>query len=101
YGDDDTDGMHPWVEDAIDELGGETPAMYDETDGIDAAAVAQTDPDLILAANSGLTQEEYDTLSKIAPTIAFPDKAWGTTWRQAIELTGEALGRSGEAEELI
>jgi len=101
YGDDDTDGLHPWVKDKLDELGGEAPALYDETDGIDAAAVAQTKPDLILAPNSGLTQEEYDTLSKIAPTIAFPDKAWGTTWRQALELTGEALGKSDEAEQLI
>lgn len=101
YGDDDTDGLHPWVKDAIDELGGEVPAMYDETDGIDAAAVAKAEPDLILAANSGLTQEEYDTLSKIAPTVAFPDKAWGTTWRQAIELTGDALGKADEADALI
>ncbi|WP_313407696.1 iron-siderophore ABC transporter substrate-binding protein [Aeromicrobium sp.] len=101
YGDDDTDGIHPWVKDAIDELGGETPAMYDETDGIDAAAVAQTEPDLILAPNSGLTKEEYETLSKIAPTVAYPDKAWGTTWRQAIELTGEALGKTDEADAMI
>lgn len=101
YGDDDTDGLHPWVKDAIEELGGETPALYDETDGIDAAAVAKTEPDLILAPNSGLTKEEYETLSKIAPTIAFPDKAWGTTWRQAVELTGQALGKTDEAEALI
>ena len=101
YGDDDTDGLHPWVKDAIEELGGETPALYDETDGLDAAAVAKAEPDLILAPNSGLTKEEYETLSKIAPTIAFPDKAWGTTWRQAVELTGQALGKTDEAEALI
>lgn len=101
YGDDDTDGLHPWVKDKLDELGGETPVLFDETDGIDAAAVAKSEPDLILAPNSGLTKEEYETLSKIAPTIAFPDKAWGTTWRQALELTGEALGKSDEAEKLI
>ena len=26
---------------------------------------------------SGLTQEEYDTLSKIAPVVAYPEVAWG------------------------
>lgn len=101
YGDDDTDGIHPWVKDTLDELGGKTPVLFDETDGIDAAAVAETTPDLILAPNSGLTKEEYETLSKIAPTIAFPDQAWGTSWRQAIEMTGKALGKTAEAEALI
>ncbi|UUI68224.1 iron-siderophore ABC transporter substrate-binding protein [Aeromicrobium duanguangcaii] len=101
YGDDDTDGLHPWVKDKIDELDGETPVLFDETDGIDAAAVAQTSPDLILAPNSGLTKEEYETLSKIAPTVAYPDEAWGTTWRDAIKLTGQALGKSDQATTLI
>jgi iron complex transport system substrate-binding protein len=101
YGDDDTDGLHPWVKDKIEELGGETPVLFDETDGIDAAAVAKTDPDLILAPNSGLTKEEYETLNKIAPTIAFPGQAWGTSWREAIEMTGEALGKTDEATAVI
>ena len=30
--------------------------------------------------NSGLTKEEYDKLSKIAPTVAYPKVAWGTSW---------------------
>ena len=38
----------------------------DRYDGIDFEAVADTQPDVILAAYSGLTQEDYDTLSKIA-----------------------------------
>ncbi|MBA4607788.1 iron-siderophore ABC transporter substrate-binding protein [Aeromicrobium sp. Marseille-Q0843] len=101
YGDDDTDGLHPWVKDKLDELGGEAPVLFDETDGIDAAAVAKTTPDLILAPNSGLTKEEYETLSKIAPVVAYPGQAWGTSWRDAIKLTGQALGKSDEATQLI
>lgn len=101
YGDDDTDGIHPWVKDKLDELGGDTPVLFDETDGIDATAVAKTNPDLILAPNSGLTKEEYETLSKIADVVPYPDKAWGTTWRQAIEMTGQALGKTDEATRLI
>ncbi|MET0766621.1 MAG: ABC transporter substrate-binding protein, partial [Aeromicrobium sp.] len=101
YGDDDTDGLHPWVKDQLDELGGEAPVLFDETDGIDATAVAKTSPDLILAPNSGLTKEEYETLSKIAPVVAYPDQAWGTSWRDALKLTGQALGKSDEATQLI
>ena len=47
--------------------------LFDETDGIDFEAVADTQPDVILASYSGLTQEEYDTLSKIAPVVAYPE----------------------------
>ncbi|GAA3541837.1 periplasmic binding protein [Aeromicrobium flavum] len=101
YGDDDTDGLHPWVKDKLDELGAETPALFDENAGIDAAAVAKTSPDLILAPNSGLTKEEYETLSKIAPVVAFPGQAWGTSWREAIEMTGKALGKTDEADDVI
>jgi len=102
YGDDDSDGIHPWVKDALDELGADTPTLYDETDGIDFDAVAATEPDLILAVNSGITEEEFTTLSKIAPTIAYPaGPAWTTTWREAIEMTGRALGKTEEAAELI
>ncbi|MBR7200502.1 hypothetical protein PS14A_26535, partial [Pseudomonas sp. 14A] len=61
WGDDDDNGVLPWVEEKLDELGAETPVLFDETDGIDYEAVADTEPDVILAAYSGLTQEEYDT----------------------------------------
>ena len=72
FGDDDGDGVLPWVEEKLDELGAETPVLFDETDGIDFEAVADTEPDVILAAYSGLTQEDYDTLSEIAPVVAYP-----------------------------
>ena len=71
WGDDDNDGVLPWVEEKLEELGAKTPVLFDETDGIDFEAVADTKPDVILAAYSGLTQEEYETLSKIAPTVAY------------------------------
>lgn len=101
WGDDDGDGVLPWVEDQLTELGAETPVLFDETDGIDFEAVADTQPDVILAAYSGLTQEEYDTLSKIAPVVAYPEVAWGTTYQQMIELNSEALGLATEGDQLI
>ncbi|NJI58160.1 iron-siderophore ABC transporter substrate-binding protein [Microbacterium oxydans] len=101
WGDDDDNGVLPWVEEKLDELDAETPVLFDETDGIDYEAVADTEPDVILAAYSGLTQEEYDTLSKIAPVVAFPEVQWGTSVDDMIEMNSKALGLEDEGEALI
>lgn len=101
FGDDNGDGVLPWVEEKLTELDAETPVLFDETDGIDFEAVADTAPDVILAAYSGLTQEDYDTLSEIAPVVAYPETAWGTAWREMIELNSQALGMAAEGEQLI
>lgn len=101
WGDDDDNGVLPWVEDKLDELGAETPVLFDETDGIDFEAVADTQPDVILAAYSGLTQEDYDTLSQIAPVVAYPEIAWGTSLEDMILLNSAALGLADEGEQLV
>ena len=101
WGDDDGDGVLPWVEEKLEELGADTPVLFDETDGIDFEAVADTQPDVILAAYSGLTQEEYDTLSKIAPVVAYPEVAWGTSYQDMIRLNSAALGLADEGDVLI
>ena len=101
WGDDDGDGVLPWVEEKLEELGAETPVLFDETDGIDFEAVADTQPDVILAAYSGLTQEDYDTLSKIAPVVAYPEVAWGTSYQDMIRLNSAALGLADEGDALI
>ncbi|WP_211342589.1 ABC transporter substrate-binding protein [Amnibacterium kyonggiense] len=100
WGDDDGDGVLPWVEDRLTELGAKTPVLFDETDGIDFEAVADTRPDVILAAYSGLSKSDYETLSKIAPTIAYPKTAWGTTLDEMIEMDSEAIGLGEEGEQL-
>lgn len=94
-------GMYRWTEERIDELGAEPPALWDETDGIDFEAINAAEPELILAPYSGITQEDYETLSSIAPTVAFPESAWATPWRDTIRITGEALGRSDDADALL
>jgi iron complex transport system substrate-binding protein len=101
FGDPDGDGVLPWVSDKLEELGAEVPVLFDENDGIDFEAVADTDPDVILAAYSGLTQEDYDTLSEIAPTIAYPNAPWATAWRDMIRLNSQAMGMSAEGDALI
>jgi iron complex transport system substrate-binding protein len=100
WGDDDGNGVLPWVEDRLTQLGAKTPVLFDETDGIDFEAVADTRPDVILAAYSGLSKSDYETLSKIAPTIAYPKTAWGTTLDQMIEMDSEAIGLGAEGKQL-
>ncbi|GAB2603598.1 ABC transporter substrate-binding protein [Pseudactinotalea suaedae] len=101
WGDDDGDGVLPWVEDKLTELGAQTPEMYDGTDGVDFEAIGDAAPDVILAAYSGITEDDYGILSEIAPVVAFPDVAWGTTWQQTITVNGTALGLQTEAEALV
>lgn len=91
----------PWVEDAYDEAGVEHPTVL--TDAEAGATVpyeefAAAEPDLIVAPYSGLTQEQYDLLSEIAPTIAYPEIPWQTPWDQIITATADALGRSAAGE---
>jgi iron complex transport system substrate-binding protein len=96
----------PWKDTALEKLGaavGEptAPVQYSEADGVNYTEIAKVTPDVILAAYSGLTREEYDKLSKIAPVVAFPELAYGTSWQQATTMIGRALGRSAAAAELV
>ncbi len=101
WGDEDGDGLLPWVKDKLDELGAETPTLMDETDGYDYEAIADAQPDVILAAYSGMTKDQYETLSKIAPVVTYADVAWGTTWQDMTLTNAKALGLESEAETLV
>lgn len=101
FGDTDGDGVLPWVKARLTELGAETPVLFDEGDGIDFEAVAATQPDVILAAYSGLSQADYDTLSMIAPVVAYPESPWATDWREMIRLNAAGLGMVQDGEALI
>ena len=101
FGDDDGNGLLPWVEEKLAELGAAPPVLFDEGDGIDFEAVAAAQPDVILAAYSGLTQADYETLSLIAPVVAYPDAPWSTDWRDMIRLNSTGLGMASEGDALI
>ncbi len=101
FGDDDDDGILPWVTERLNELGAEAPPLFDEGDGIDFEAVAASEPDVILAAYSGLSQLDYETLSKIAPVIAYRDGPWATDWRDMIRLNATGMGMADKGEALI
>ncbi|MGY0614995.1 iron-siderophore ABC transporter substrate-binding protein [Vibrio sp. FJH11] len=101
FGDDDGDGVLPWVNARLDALGAETPTLFDEGDGIDFEAVAATQPDVILAAYSGLSRADYETLSLIAPVVAYPNTPWATDWRSMIRINSTGMGMVKQGEELI
>lgn len=101
FGDEDGDGLLPWVASKLTELNVTKPILFDEGDGIDFEAVAATQPDVILAAYSGINQADYDTLSQIAPVIAYPNAPWSTDWRDMIKLNSAGLGMVAEGEQLI
>lgn len=102
----DGSDLLPWTQEKLEELGAtgdKAPVLFDETEGVDFEAVADTEPDVILAAYSGLTEEDYDRLSEIAPTVPFPKGqiAWGTTWRESIEIGSKAMGMEDEGNALL
>lgn len=93
-----------WFDAALEKIdGAERPTTWSEADGLDVQAIAAVKPDLILAVYSGITQEDYDRLSKIARTVAYPKDvpAFGTSWQQSTEIIGRALGRAEQARELV
>jgi iron complex transport system substrate-binding protein len=97
----DEKGVLPWVREAVDRLGGPEPKIINFDTDIPYEDVLATNPDLILAPYSGLTKEQYERLSAIAPTVAYAREAWAASWQEVMQVTGRALGKSAEAEALI
>jgi iron complex transport system substrate-binding protein len=95
------DGILPWTEAAITEGGLEMPTVFPNTPEAPLEAIAALDPDVIIAPYSGITVEEYDLLSAIAPVVAYPDKPWLIRWQDVVTITGQALGESDKATALI
>lgn len=100
WGSDDT-GYLPWIHEELTERGDELPTQFTGGAELDLEAIAGLEPDLILAPWSGVTQEQYDVLATIAPTVAYPELPWTITWQEQIETIGTAMGRHSEALDLI
>ncbi|MBD3921618.1 iron-siderophore ABC transporter substrate-binding protein [Paenibacillus sp. PR3] len=101
YGVQDDSGLLPWTADKLKELGADKPNIFQDTDGLDFEAISDANPDVILAAYSGITQEDYDTLSKIAPVVAYQSQPWVTTWREQVLYNAKGMGMEREGEQLI
>lgn len=96
----DENGYLPWTLEALEALGDERPTLFSDTDGIPFDELELAGPDLILGTYSGMTEDDYSQLSKIAPTTAFPEVPWGTHWVDQLDVAGRALGLQDEAEAL-
>ncbi|GFH38513.1 iron-siderophore ABC transporter substrate-binding protein [Streptomyces pacificus] len=93
-------GKWPWVK---DRWGSAPPRIVGERDEYNVEKIAALKPDLIIAQYSGMKEEQYDTLSRIAEVVAQPKghEDYQAPWQDMSRQIGKALGKSAEAEELI
>lgn len=91
-------GVWVWGHDA---LGDAQPIVMQGE--IDIERIALLAPDLITAQWSGITEREYDLLSRIAPTLGpAPGYGnWGTPWQDMLLRLGQATGRGEEAAAVV
>ncbi|MER5323744.1 iron-siderophore ABC transporter substrate-binding protein [Streptosporangium roseum] len=92
----------PW---ATGKLGGAAaPVMLTDTGtGPQVEKIAALAPDLIIALYSGLTKEQYETLSKLAPVVAQPKEYndYGIPWQQQTQTVAKVLGKEAEGTRLV
>lgn len=88
----------PWAQGA---LGDAKPDVLKGDINIEQIAALQ--PDVIMAVSSGITQEQYDLLSQIAPVVASEAQYgdYGTPWQADVRTDGKALGLTEKAEAAI
>ncbi|HEY8476280.1 MAG TPA: iron-siderophore ABC transporter substrate-binding protein [Chloroflexota bacterium] len=91
----------PWAQ---DELGDARPVVLTMPFGqLNFETIAALRPDLIVATHAGINEEEYRTLSRIAPTVAQPGEYpdFGVPWQEQTRIVGRALGRAERAEQIV
>ncbi|ASR38865.1 iron ABC transporter substrate-binding protein [Prauserella marina] len=93
-------GKWPWTK---EKWGNTEPAIVGERDDYNMERIGELGPDLIIAQYSGMTKQQYDTLSELAPVVAqpkgYPDYA--APWQDMARPIGKALGQEAEMNELI
>ncbi len=95
----DGEGFLPWTRAAIGDA--PLPTLYDDAAGIPFEQIVELQPDAIIGTYSGMTPDEFDTLSAIAPAVAYPGAAFGTPWEEVTRTVGAILGKSATAEQLV
>lgn len=100
YGGDEMGALR-WTKDAVAALGADYPSILPAGAELALEAIAALQPDVILAVYSGITPEQYNLLSGIAPVVAFPETPWDTSWQDTITITGQAIGKVAEADALV
>ncbi|GAA4618826.1 iron-siderophore ABC transporter substrate-binding protein [Saccharopolyspora hordei] len=91
-------GVGPWVEPM---LRGEKPKVLGSE--VDPESVIALAPDVMVALQSALTEEQYERLSAFNPVVAQPPGTidYGVDWRLQAETIGQALGKQDEVARLV
>lgn len=87
---------------ARDELGEAEPSVLPAGE-LNFERIAALRPDLILGVYSGMTEADYERLSRIAPTVAQTDEHvdYGVPWQEQTMTIGRALGRERRAGRIV
>jgi iron complex transport system substrate-binding protein len=91
-------GVWPWAQ---SHLGDAKPQLI--SGEVSMEVVAGLQPDLIVAVGSGISKDEYDVLSQIAPVLMQPKDmpAYGMGWDDLTRMVGKAVGKAELAEKLV
>jgi iron complex transport system substrate-binding protein len=98
---DEASAVFPWAEEL---LGDAQPDVLNMPFGeLNYEQIAALQPDLISAIYAGITDEEYENLTKIAPVVAQTADYvnFGTPWQEMTLTIGKALGREAQAQALV
>jgi iron complex transport system substrate-binding protein len=93
-------GKWPWTA----ELWADNPpSIVGERDEYVMDAIIKLEPDLIIAQYSGMKEEQYRDLSRLAPVVAQPKDHpdYQAPWQVMTEQIGKALGKEDETAALI
>lgn len=93
-------GIYPWATEALGDA--DTPQLL-SSEEIEFETITALEPDLIIGLYAGLTDDDYATLSKIAPTVAQPGDVpdYGIGWQDELLTVGQAIGRPAAAQQVL
>lgn len=92
----------PWATPKLN--GAPVPTLLEDPGtGPQVEKIAALKPDLIIALYAGLTDKQYETLSKLAPVVAQPKQYadYGIPWQEQTVTIGKAMGKESEAVKLV
>ena len=58
-------------------------------------------PDATVGTYSGMSQDEYDTLSRIAPPMSYLSLPVGASWQEVTLTMGRILGKAATAHKVL
>lgn len=90
----------PWAQEL---LGDAEPEVLSLNDGFQYEKIAALQPDLIIGTNAGMTEEDYQLLSAIAPTITGVKGStqYFSSWTDQTLQIARALGREADGQAII